>query len=344
MRINPRRTDASPPEPAAATDADSIPGRRRTRRRKRLRILAMAALIAVGLGLVSTGANLLLERQERTSITPYGERMEIAGGAVNVYRNGQPGQPIVLLSGLGTPAPALDFAPLIRELGDYNVTVVEGFGYGYSDLNASERSNKNISTELHEVLGRLNIPQPYILAGHSIAGFYMLDYTNRYPAEVAAVIGIDVTVPKATGGPVEVQSGGLNVLRLLAVTGVVRAALVVAPVLGEPDGDAYTPEERERIRLMTIWNFGNPAVADETARIGNNAADLRGLSYPDGLPVLAFVADDGTAEAAGKAESLENLLKNVQRHEIVPLAGGHYLHWTQAKRMAEAIRAFLANQ
>ncbi|MDI3213651.1 alpha/beta hydrolase [Arthrobacter sp. AL12] len=344
MRINPRRKDASPPAPAAAADADSIPGRRRTRRRKRLRILAMAALIAVGLGLVSTGANLLLERQERASITPYGVRIEIAGGAVNVYRNGRPGLPIVLLSGLGTAAPALDFAPLIRELGDYNVTVVEGFGYGYSDMNASERSNKNINTELHEVLGKLNITQPYTLAGHSIAGFYMLDYANRYPAEVAAVIGIDPTVPKATSGPVEVQTGALGVARLFSVAGLVRAALVVAPGLGEPDGDAYTPEERERMRLMTSWNFGNQAVADETARIGNNASDLRGISYPDGLPVLVFVAADGSPEAADKAAALENLLKNVKRHEIVPLAGGHYLHWTQSKTMAEEIRNFLASR
>ena len=344
MRFNPRRTDASPPNPAAATDAESISGRRRTRRRNRLRVLAMVALIAVGLGLVSTGANLLLERQERASIAPYGERIEITGGAVNVYRNGQPGTPIVLLSGLGTAAPALDFAPLIRELGDYNVTVVEGFGYGYSDMSASERSNRNINTELHEVLGKLNITQPYILAGHSIAGFYMLDYTNRYPAEVAAVIAIDATVPKATGGPVDVESGGVNVFRLLAIAGVVRSALVVAPGLGEPDGDAYTPEERERMRLMMSWNFGNQAVADETARIGNNASDLRGISYPDGLPVLAFVADDGSPEAATKAAALENLLKNVKRHEIVPLAGGHYLHWTQSKTMAETIRNFLASR
>ena len=342
MRPNPRRTDASPPKREAPKDADSVPRRRRPRRRKGLRILAAAVLTAIGLGLASTGANLLLERQERASITPYGERVEITGGAVNVYRNGQPGQPIVLLSGLGTAAPALDFAPLIRELGDFNVTVVEGFGYGYSDMSASERSNKNISTELHEVLGKLNITQPYTLAGHSIAGFYMLDYANRYPAEVTAVIGIDPTVPKATGGPEEVESGGPNVLRLLAVTGVVRAALAVAPGLAEPGGDAYTPEERERIRLMTNWNFGNQAVADETARIGNNASDLRGISYPDALPVLAFVVADGSPEAAGKAESLENLLKNVQRHKIVPLSGGHYLHWTQAKPMAEEIRAFLA--
>ena len=317
---------------------------RRPKRRKVLRILAAAVLAVLALVVASTVTNVVLERQERASITPYGERVAVTGGgSVNVFRNGQPGPAIILLSGLGTPAPALDFAPLIRELGDFNVMVVEGFGYGYSDLSAaSERSNRNISTELHEVLGKLNVAPPYTLAGHSIAGFYMLDYANRYPEEVAAVVAIDASVPKATSGPEQVKLAGPGFGRLLAVTGVVRSVLAVAPSLGEPDGDAYTPEERERMRLMTSWNFGNQAVADETARIANNASDLRGVSYPDGLPVLAFVADDGSPEAAGKTPALENLLKNVKRHQIVALPGHHYLHWTQSKPMAEAIRTFLA--
>ncbi|MCB5274699.1 Lipase 1 [Arthrobacter sp. SO5] len=303
----------------------------------------MAALIAVGFGLVSTAANVLLERQERASITPYGERISIAGGTVNVYRNGHAGQPIVLLSGLGTAAPALDFAPLIRELADFNVVVVEGFGYGYSDMSASERTNKNISTGVHEVLGKLNLAQPYVLAGHSIAGFYLLDYANRYPAEVSAVIGIDPTVPAAKSGPVEVQAGGVSLERILSFTGVVRDITAVAPGLVEPDGDAFTADERERMRLMMSWNLGNPAVADETARIGNNASDLRGVSYPDGLPVLIFVSGAGSAAQAAKSASLESLLQNVKRHQIIPLDAGHYLHWTQAKPMAAAIRKFLGS-
>jgi pimeloyl-ACP methyl ester carboxylesterase len=335
MGIIPRRTKASPTDPAP---------RPKRRPRRLLRGIATVALIALGLGLASTAGNWVLERQERASITPYGERMAIHGGTVNVYRNGHAGQPIVLLSGLGTAAPALDFAPLIRELGEYNVIVVEGFGYGYSDMSASERTNKNISTELHEVLGKLNLGQPYVLAGHSIAGFYTLDYANRYPEEVSAVIGIDPTVPAAKSGPVEVPPGGVSLERMLSITGVVRAVLAVAPALGDPDGNAYTPDERERMRLMMSWNLGNPAVADETARIGNNAAELRGVSYPDELPVLAFLSGAGSPAARAKAEALENLLKNVQHHEIVTLDGGHYLHWTKAKTMAESIRTFLGNR
>ncbi len=91
------------------------------------------ALAAVGLVLESTITNLALERPAQSSVVPYGEKIPVNGGALNVYRIGHAGQTIVLLSGYGTAAPALDYAPLIRELGNYHVVVVEGFGYGYSD-------------------------------------------------------------------------------------------------------------------------------------------------------------------------------------------------------------------
>jgi pimeloyl-ACP methyl ester carboxylesterase len=347
MGIFPRRpkNPTANPVPNEADRQQGVrSGRPRPRQRSRrvLRRVAVAVLALLGLTLVSTAVNLLLERHERATIAPYGERIDIAGGALNVYRNVSTGPPLVLLSGLGTPAPALDFAPLIRELGDFSVIVVEGFGYGYSDLNASQRSNQNISTELHEVLTKLNITRPYVLAGHSIAGFYLLDYANRYPADVSAVIGIDPTVPTAKEDPGELPLQGAGWLRMLSVTGVARAMVAAAPGLLEPDGDAYTADERERMRLMTSWNLGNQAVTDETARIGNNSAALRGVRYPDGLPVLAFVSGAGGPEAPAKVAALEELLNNVKRHQIVPLDGGHYLHWTHAQLMADAIRNFLA--
>lgn len=320
--------------------ADAGPGAGK-KSRPLLRVAGIVVLIVLGLILVSTAGNLLLERTERSSISAYGERIAISSGSINVYRNGHTGQPIVLLSGLGTAAPGLDFAPLIRELGDFDVTVVEGFGYGYSDMNASERTNKNISEELHEVLTKINVKQPYVLAGHSISGFYTLDYANRYPTEVSAVIGIDATIPKPTGEPVEDPQPGINWGRALSITGLVRVVTAIAPGLVNPDGDAYTSDELERMRLMMSWNFSNPAVDDETSRIAYNAAALRGVTYPDALPVLALIADDKSSATPTKTAAAQDLLKNVRRHDIVTLEGGHYLHWTQAKRMAEIITTFL---
>lgn len=307
-----------------------------------LRRAVIAALVALGLILVSTAVNLVMERAEKSGIPAYGERVAVAGGVLNVTRSGS-GQPIVLLSGLGTPAPALDFAPLIRELDRFEVIVVEGFGYGYSDMEGPSRTNENISTELHDVLARLQVRQPYVLTGHSIAGFYLLDYANRYRAEVSAVVGIDATIPKPGAEPVPDPEPGFSWERALAVTGLVRAVTFLAPGLLDSDSDAYTEEELQRMRRMMSWNFGNPAVADESARIANNAAALKGVTYPDDLPVLAFIADEKSDSTATKTSSAENLLQNVDRHRIVPVEGHHYLHWTQSKRMAEEIRAFLGN-
>ena len=170
------------------------------RMRRVAKVFGIVALALVALVLVSASINAILTRQEKSRFAPYGERVSVDGGSLNVWRNGHAGPTMVLLSGLGTAAPALDFAPLIKQLGAYNVFVVEGFGYGYSDMSARPRTVQNITAELHDALAKLAAPKPYILVGHSIAGFYTLSYAHRYPDEVSAVVGIDPTVPAAKAG------------------------------------------------------------------------------------------------------------------------------------------------
>jgi len=281
-----------------------------------------------------------MEKREKASTAPYGERVSVEGGSLNVWRNGRPGPTIVLLSGLGTVAPGLDFAPLVRELDDYDVVVVERFGYGYSDMTGPPQTVENVTSELHEALEKVGVEKPYVLVGHSIAGFYTLAYVNRYPDEVSAVIGIDPTVPAAKVDAAEPGNAGINWGRILAVTGVVRTVISIAPGLTEPPGGAYTADELEHMRRMTIWNYGNPATADETARMGSNAAALQGITYPDSLPVLVILAKETVGIMPEWVEQHEDQLRNVQRHEVVVLDGPHYLHWTQSEEMARMIVDF----
>ncbi len=110
------------------------------RRRRGLRAVAVAALGVAAILLASTAVNLALEQSEKSATVAYGEQIHINAGAINVVRSGNAGPTIVMLSGLGTAAPALDFAPLIRELGGFRTVVVEGFGYGYSDMSARPRT------------------------------------------------------------------------------------------------------------------------------------------------------------------------------------------------------------
>ncbi|TFB52374.1 alpha/beta hydrolase [Cryobacterium tagatosivorans] len=334
------------PARAAAAPDQPAPGKSRRRWTRRLRITGIVALSALGLALASTTVNLTLESAERASIAPYGERVKVSGGSLNVYQTGTVGPPIVLLSGLGTAAPALDFAPLIRALGDRKTIVVEGFGYGYSDMTAPARTVENITAEIHEALARIGVAEPYVLAGHSISGFYTLYYANAYPEEVSAVIGIDPTMPSGkadqrAAGESKGSKGGIPWSRIPSVTGLVRLADSIAPSLAEPAGDAYTASERERLRLMSSWNFANPALTDEGLEMGNNAWKLQGLSYPDGIPVLDFLAQESIDTIPGWVGDHERQLENVRQHKIVLLKGDHYLHWTQSAVMAEEITDFL---
>ncbi|BCW71607.1 alpha/beta hydrolase [Arthrobacter sp. NicSoilB8] len=307
--------------------------------------MGVVALSVTGLLLASTGMNLILEQTEKSGAAAYGEKVRISGGTVNVTRTGNAGPTIVLLSGLGTPAPGLDFAPLIRELGGYQVIAVEGFGYGYSDMAARPRTIENISEELHEVLARLEIKAPYTLIGHSLAGLSTLYYANKYPGEVSAVIGIDPTVPSSkasTSGstaPSEAAAADYSWAHIPSTTGLVRWATALG--YGEPGGDSFTPAERQHMRQMTSWNFGNQAVTDDTFRVGENAAKLRDVRYPDTLPVLDFLSRDTMKEQPDWFGAHERQLANVKRHELVVLEGDHYLHWTQSKAMATKIREFL---
>lgn len=335
LRILSRRTRSVPE-----------PGQPRPKRRRRvLRVIARVALVLLGLVLVSTAANLILEGVERSKAPAYGERVRIEPGDINVSRAGDSGPVLVLLSGLGTPAPGLDFAPLVRELDGYRTVVVEGFGYGYSDTDVRPRTLENQSEELHSVLSALGINGPYVLAGHSIGGFATLYYANKYPAEVSAVIGIDATVPTApapppgSAAPADAPPSGNFLERMASTTGLVRWAAAVG--LADPDSSSYTPAEIEQIRMLASWNFGNAAVTDETNRIGENAAKLHGLSYPSELPVLHFLAQDTMDQRADWLSLHERQLENVTRHELVVLDGPHYLHWTKAKELADGIDKFL---
>jgi pimeloyl-ACP methyl ester carboxylesterase len=326
----------SPNNRAGATGEPQQAHTPRTSRRRRF--ARAAGVLAAGVAavlVVSAGVNAVLEQGERARLS-YGERVDVGAGFLNVSRHGDTGPTIVLLGGYGSAAPAVEFAPLIRELDGYRVIVVEGFGYGYSDTEAPPRTVENITAELHTALGEVGVDEPYVLMGHSIAGLSTLYYANRYPDEVAAVVGIDASVPGQLNG----LAGATTPFdRLLASSGLLRIATTVAPALAEPEGDAYTDAEREQIRLMTNWNYGNPAVTDEADQGARNFATVEDLTYPSDLPVLSFIKQKDNQPRWRELHEVQ--LENLERGELVELDGGHYLHWTLSAEIADTVDEFL---
>ncbi|WP_339184243.1 alpha/beta hydrolase [Oceanobacillus sp. FSL W7-1293] len=126
--------------------------------------------------------NNIMTAFEQKTYPPIGEFVEVDGKDMHIYIKGEGDNTIVLMSGLGTAAPALDFEPLLNELAKENkVVVVEGFGYGWSELTEKERTVENIVEELRIALKQSDIHGPYILMPHSVSGIYGMYFANVYP-------------------------------------------------------------------------------------------------------------------------------------------------------------------
>ena len=319
--------------------SSNTPKSRSPRWRRVLRVLGIGIAALLALTVVSAVANTSLNASEKATITPYGEKVSIAAGDINVYRNGGSGPTMVLLSGYGTPAPAIDFAPLIRELDGFNVIVVEGFGYGYSDLDVGDRTIENITAELHEVLAKLHVDEPVILVGHSVGGIYARYYANAYPDEVSAIVGIDPMA--ATTSSLEVGTPSV-VEGVQAAIGLFRVVTTIAPDLVQPPGTAYTDDERRRIAAMTNWTYGNPSVSDEWSRIGANSTKANAHPFAADLPVLEILSSESVSIMPEWLPNHEAELEGVTVHELEVLEGAHYLQWTQAPALGRLISEFIS--
>jgi pimeloyl-ACP methyl ester carboxylesterase len=78
---------------------------------------------------------------------------------------------------------------------DTTVVTYDRAGYGKSELGLEQRSAKQIAAELNLLLGRLDIPKSYIIAGHSFGTRIARLFISDYPDAVKGVILMDHTHP-----------------------------------------------------------------------------------------------------------------------------------------------------
>ncbi|KQR19032.1 alpha/beta hydrolase [Agreia sp. Leaf335] len=302
----------------------------------KITLLTIGALLAIPIVTLATTSivNVVATKSDLAAIAPYGTLVPVEGKQLNVLDSGGSGEAIVLLPGLGTAAPGLDFGPLIDQLeGSYRVIAVEPFGTGLSDQTDSPRTSQNIAHEVHEALQYLGIDR-YVLMGHSIAGIYALSYAADYADELIAFVGIDSSVPNQPGWDEPIATDGLVALRDL---GVIRA---LSWISGDADHAPFDDRTAEQMRLLTTRNSTSPTMLDEMAHASSNFGAARELAFPPTLPVLLFVVKND-AELDGWRELHDEQAAAVDHGQVVALDGQHYLHHSQSPAIADDTTAFL---
>ncbi|GLB26899.1 alpha/beta hydrolase [Lacrimispora xylanolytica] len=242
-----------------------------------------------------------------------------------------------------TASPIADFMPLAERLSeDYKVVILESFGYGFSDTTKKERSNETIVNEIRSALKELEITGPYILMPHSISGVYSMYYEKNYPDEVEAIIGIDESVPNQT--KTDKNDNMSPNLTMLNTLGILRNLSYLSPSAddGMNKENYYSAEQVKLKKMATIWNSLNISVINEMNTVNANTKELYDVKYPNDLPVLAFLSKDTEDTDQDWLSLHEELISNDKIQKVETLSGGHYLHWTNADKIAEMTKEFIS--
>lgn len=275
--------------------------------------------------------------REEAAYPPPGQLVAVNGHRLHVYAEGAGNLTLVFLSGSGTTAPTLDFRGLYRRLSDdYRTAVVERAGYGWSEDGGTSRDIDTVLNETRLALELAGESPPYVLLPHSMSGLEALHWANRYPDEVAAIIGLDPATPPIY----EIMPPPRLMLSLVAFTG--RTGLLrLAPFICRGAAAANHLTEAETAAYCSIM-YRRTLTADVLAEIEVTQANAR-LVAAEGIPDVPFYVFISNGDGLPMDNWGKILAAYVEAAggEYRMLDVGHYVHNEATNLIADESRTFL---
>ena len=321
-----------------AEKEDATNSGRPRKRRRFVRALGVTVMVLALLVGVMKVTDMAMTASERAANPAPGVMVDVGGRRMHVHTVGQGEASIVLLPGLGVPAPVLDFEPLTQELSQWaRVTVVEPFGYGWSEGSDPPMLPGDVARDVHTALHGAGVPGPYVLMGHSLAGLYSQKFIETFPGEVSGFVGLDPTNPVTASPPEDDFISG--VLTTLARLGGVRVVQAIRGVDSSLLEQGYSRENVDKQAMLTSWNAMSPEMVRQRKSLKEAVEQTKELRFTQDLPVLVFASRDREKREGG--EALRAYAGEGQCHRVEALDAGHYVHHEQHTRINEVSRAFL---
>ena len=294
-------------------------------------------LLLVGLIAGSSIYHAVQSPREEAAYPPPGQMVAVNGHQLHVYAEGAGEATLVFLSGSGTTAPALDFKGLTNRLsGDYRTVVVERAGYGWSEDAGTPRDIDTVLSETRRALEGAGERPPYVLFPHSMSGLEALHWANRYPDEVAAIIGLDPAVPPIY----EVMPPPRLMLSLVAFTSRTGLLRLVPSMCRESAVvDHLTDAETSAYCSIMYRRTFTADVLAEAEATQANARQVAAEGIPD-VPMTFFISNGEGLTVDNWGEILVAYAEE-SGSTYRMLDVGHYVHHDAADLIAEESRLFL---
>lgn len=275
---------------------------------------------------------------------PLGQIVEVNGHNMSVYIEGKGETTLVFMSGGGTCCPILDFKSLYSLLcDDYQVAVVEKFGYGFSDIVDTGRDIDSILEDTRAALEAAGLNAPYVLCPHSMSGLEALYWAQKYPDEVTAIIGLDMAVPQYYD-TMNINMPTMRFASWAAGIGVTR----LIPGIAESDAIQHgtlSDEEKEIYRAVFYSRTATVTMINECAAVKENAKKVESAGVPQ-VPMLLFISD-GSGGTGFDKETWRKIpieyISQVHNGRYIELDCPHYVHDYEYDAISEYIMEFLAD-
>ncbi|MEO6398446.1 MAG: alpha/beta hydrolase [Tepidiformaceae bacterium] len=154
-------------------------------------VFGLAAIAALG-----GGVETFKESRDHRALAMPGELISVGDHGLHIFCTGTGHPTVVLEPGLGEPSSVMSgwIAPEVSL--HTRVCVYDRAGRGWSESTASPQDGLAVAADLHTLLKESGERGPYVLAGHSLGGIYVMNFANLYPDEVAGVVLLDSMHPQ----------------------------------------------------------------------------------------------------------------------------------------------------
>ncbi|MCR5604728.1 MAG: alpha/beta hydrolase [Lachnospiraceae bacterium] len=265
-----------------------------------------------------------------------GEYVIVKDHKIHIYRAGNTDGPkLVFLSGSGTVAPVYDFKILYQKLlSDFEIIIIEKFGYGYSDLFDAPTDVDSLISYHREALAKAGVEGPFILLPHSLSGLEAIRWNQTFPEEVKAIVGLDMAVPAQylSWGQEELDRKTDLIIKLQKYH---KKGLLFWYPLSKRGLDK---DEIKQLKILWKRNGMNDCYISEARTVLDNAK-LVDKSGETDCPILMFVSDG--KQVSANWIRYQNEFAKHNNAKIIQLNCGHYVHYFESDRISEEIKKFI---
>jgi pimeloyl-ACP methyl ester carboxylesterase len=194
--------------------------------------------------------------------------------------------------------------------------VYDRAGRGWSEAAGTSQDGVQVATDLHTLLERAGESGPYVLAGHSAGGIYVLNFAHLYPQQVAGVVLLDSMHPeqytRIESWPTfyEMFRRASAVLPALSRFGIGRAMYQTA--YGDLPARA---REEERAFLATPRHARS--VRDEFSQIRTAMEQARAVTTLGDAPLAVVTADKDAEPGWTEAQNQLAALSTNSVHRVL---------------------------